>query len=101
MAIADAVAAYSGFHEAKPHLGKAKVAPYPKMLVKLGRAVSVAYEPEPPSKRAGHVYEHQFGDTGYSMEQERPVLAVDPTTGELYFLRERSRYHFSDRGIIG
>lgn len=72
----------------------------PRTLWKLGRALRVDYEVEAPSRKAGVQYTHEWGDTGREVRKDRPVLAVDEH-GNLWLVRDRSRYRVNRRGIVG
>ena len=91
---------YQAFHGANPgKIRKVKIE-VPKRLIKIGRLISLDYEPENPSKRKGIRYTHKFGDTGERMLPEKPLLAASKDGKQLFIVNDGSSTHFSERGII-
>lgn len=95
---------YQDFHEVEPRQREVDV-PEPKgPLIKIGRLIELVYEPESPSRLKGKQFVHEMGDTGELFQRtmalrDKPILATDGKN--LFILRGRSRYYFSERGIIG
>lgn len=98
----DVVSVYKGFHNAHPIKVRRVKLPEPtgKKLIKIGRLTSICYEPEDPSMLKGTIFEHTFGDVGTAtFRKEKPILVTDGKN--LFIIREKSKYKFSKRGIIG
>ena len=89
-----AVATYEGFHwgDAPDRIVKRKVSRAPKVAVKLGKLVSVAYETHKNGEHA--VWEHEFGEEG----GKRPDLVMDADTEKLHIVG--GSYTVTDAGII-
>lgn len=89
-----AVATYEGFHWGDPpdRISRRKVSTAPKIGVKLGKLVAVAYETHKNGERA--VWEHEFGEEG----GKRPDLVMDSETEKLHIVG--GSYTVSDAGII-
>jgi hypothetical protein len=89
-----AVATYEGFHWGDPpdRIVKRKVSKAPKVAVKLGKLVAVAYETHKNGEHA--VWEHEFGEEG----GKRPDLVMDADTEKLHIVG--GSYTVTDAGII-
>ena len=91
------------FHGAEPRIREIEFTP-PKegsRLIKIGRLWSIIYECEEPSKHAGKLFEHKWGDTGGRMRKHRPLLVCDESGKHFYIVNDKARPHFNERGIIG
>ena len=93
---------YTAFHGSKPQLRRVRFqSPKPnETLVAIGRITQINYRPYGSSGRKGVEYTHTMGDTGSSINPEKPVLAVSQDGKRFYIIRDKARTHFSARGII-
>lgn len=97
---------YESFHGTSPlRTRKVLYEPPPKdaPLVKWGKISQINYIPEHPSKRANTEFFHKFGDYGEGIKfgKNKPILATDATGKNLYVIKDKSKFHLTDRGIIG
>jgi len=83
------------FHWGRPARGvrRAKVAPLPRALAKLGSLQAIVYATNKAGDGYSH-YEHQFGEEG----GKRPDLAVDVESGRLHIVG--GSYRVEERGIV-
>lgn len=89
-----AVDAYEGFHwgDEPERIVRKKVSKAPRVGVKLGKLVSVAYETHKGGERA--VWEHEFGEEG----GKRPDLVMDADNKRLHIVG--GTYDVRNEGII-
>ena len=93
---------FQKFHGAQPTTRQVEFnPPKGKKLIKIGRAVSVVYEPESPSKLVGKQYEHKWGDTGDKMLKNRPLFCTDASGKNFFLINDKARPYFNERGVIG
>lgn len=93
---------FQKFHGANPTIRPIEFnPPKGKKLIKIGRIVSVIYEPEPPSQLAGKQYEHKWGDTGGEMLKHKPILCTDISGKNFFIVNDKSHATFGSRGIVG
>ena len=93
---------YSDFHGTRPIRVRRVTLPNPKggKVMKIGRLISLTYEPESPSALKGSHFSHTFGDFGtLKFGKRKPLLVTDGTN--LYIVRDGAPYYFDKRGIIG
>lgn len=90
----NAIKTYEGFHwgDSPDKFVQKKVSKPPKVGVKLGKLVSVAYETHKNGEKA--VWEHEFGEEG----GKRPDLVMDADTKKLHIVG--GSYDVRDEGII-
>lgn len=91
---------YRQFHEADPRQIVELEIELPEEWMVLGEAEDVTYRPPRHSKRAPHLYEHEFGDIGLPVKLAgRPLLAYSPELpGVLLLIGD---YIVDERGIVG
>ena len=95
---------YEQFHGNPPaRIRKVQYEEPKGILMKIGRLVSLEYEPEPPSTHVGTRFAHEMGDTGTKVLKSNSILASDTKGKNLYILRDKGkkRPYFSERGLIG
>lgn len=93
---------FQKFHGANPTTRQVEFnPPKGKKLIKIGRIVSVVYEPEPPSKLSGKQFEHKWGDTGDKMLPHRPLFCTDISGKNFFIVNDKARPYFNERGVIG
>ncbi len=95
---------YQRFHGNPPRSIRRVNLPIPRngeRLIKIGRLKFVTYEPEQPSRLAGKLYEHEWGDTGRIKLPHNPILATDSKGEHFYIIPDKSGAKFTERGIIG
>ncbi len=91
---------YEAFHEVDPRQIVEMEIELPGEWMVLGEAEDVCYRPPRHSRRAGHVYQHEFGDVGLPVRLPgRPLLAYSPELpGVLLLIGD---YVVDERGIVG
>lgn len=105
--IEQARAAFRDFHEAEPvRMQKVHIPDPPKAGWQLGKLIEIVYEPQNPSKRARTQYSHEFGDFGNPILSARfgkrkPLLIVSADGNQLLIVRGPSKFHVTERGIVG
>ena len=98
--------AYRSFHQADPSkMKRVRIPEMPKAAWKLGRLLEVVYKPEGGSHRKDSAYDHKFGDFGdfrsLRFGKLKPILAVSEDGNQLLIIRDVSKYHVNERGIVG
>lgn len=85
---------YKEFHwgDEADHVTKRKVSKPPRVAVKLGKLVSVAYETHKGGEKA--TWEHEFGEEG----GKRPDLVMDAKTKRLHIVG--GDYDVKPEGIV-
>ena len=78
----------------------------PKAGWLLGKLIEIVYEPQNPSKRARTQYQHSFGDFGnpvksFKWGKLKPLLIVSADGDQLLIVRGPSKFHVTERGIVG
>ncbi len=96
---------YSSFHGSQPINRRIVKMHLPEgALVKIGRLVSLDYQPEGSSKYKRIQFTHAFGDTGEKKFASNSILATDSKGEGLYIIKDdptKKRPYFNNRGIIG
>ncbi len=102
--VSNAREGYSVFHSGQSlSQRKVEVPDPPSELYVIGRLINLTYLPYKSSKKHHEQYIHEFGDTGYTHDTDpthAPLLAADEK-GNLFVIRDQSKYYINSRGIVG